>query len=107
MTGTSPKDATKLVEFPLIENYPPEDTLPKIGLCHYMIQLGKEHNDQRKRVTDRIWSKATYRLSEVVSSPGNQVIYYLADRPKRGYIKEELMFILKDTELPPNYVPKW
>ena len=61
---------------------------------------------QHKRATDRIWSKKTYRLSEVVLSPGNWVMYYLADEPERAFIKEELMLIAEDTELPPNFV-KW
>ena len=29
MIGMSPKDATELKEFPLVENYRPEDTLPE------------------------------------------------------------------------------
>ena len=71
-----PKDGTELKEVPLVnrENYPPEDSLPEDRLYCYLLQPGEEHNDQHKRATDRIWSKATYRLSEVVPSPGNQVI---------------------------------
>ena len=43
-------------QVPLIkqENYPPEDTLPEDGLYRYLLQLGEEHDDQRKRATDRI-----------------------------------------------------
>ena len=59
------------------------------------------------RTTDRIWSKKTYRLSEVASSPGNWVMYYLADGPKRTFMKEQLMLIPKDTKLPPDFVKKW
>ena len=53
--------------------------------------------NQHNRDTGRIWSKKTYRLSEVMSSSGNQVMF----------IKEELMLIPEDTELPPDYVQKW
>ena len=60
-TGMFLKDAIKLVEVPLVENYPPEDTLPKDGLYRYLLQPGKEQNNQCKRATDRVWSKATYR----------------------------------------------
>ena len=58
MIGMKPKDANKLKEVPLVnqENYAPEDTLPEDGLYHYFLQHGEEHDDQRKRVTDRIWS---------------------------------------------------
>ena len=59
------------------------------------------------RATDRIRSKKTYRLSEVVLSPGSQVLYYLADGPERAFVMEELMLSLEDTDLPPDYVQKW
>ena len=80
MIGMKPKDAIKLDEVPLVnrENYPEEDTLPEDGLYCYLLQPGEEHDGQRRRATDTIWSKATYRLREVVSSPGNYVMYYLS-----------------------------
>ena len=37
-------------------------------------------------------------------SPGNQITYYLADGLKRAFMKEELMLIPEDMELPPNFV---
>ena len=76
MTGIKPKEATELKKVPLVERYPPEDKLPEGGLCCYLLQLSEEHNDQHKKATDRIWSKKTYRLSKVVLSPGNPVMYY-------------------------------
>ena len=39
-----------------------------------------------------------------MSSPGNRVMYYFADGLERAFIKEELMFIPEDTELPLNFV---
>ena len=77
-------------EVPLSENYPPEDTLPEDGLYRYLLQHGEEHDDQRKRATDRIWSKETYRLREVVEDSGNQVIYYLSDGPERAFVSERV-----------------
>ena len=106
MTGISLKDAIELKKVPSVENYLPEDTLPKDGLYHYLLQPGEEHNDQPKRATDRIWSKKTYRLSEVMLSPCNQAMYYLADGPDQAFMKEELMLIPKDIELPPDFVQK-
>ena len=43
MTGMKPEDMIGLKEVPLIENYPPEDTLPEDGLYHYLLQPGEEH----------------------------------------------------------------
>ena len=70
----------------------------------YLLQPGEEHNGQRRRATDRIWSKGTYRLKEIVEDSGNRVMYYLKDSPDRAFLLEELMLIPEDTELPPDYV---
>ena len=71
------------------------------------MQPRKEHDDQRGRATDRIWSKASYRLREIVENPGNHVMYYLADGPEQAFVSEELMLIPEDTEVPPDYVQEW
>ena len=51
--------------------------------------------------------KKTYRLSEVMEKPGNRVIYYLQGGPERAFVKEELILVPEDTELPPDYVQGW
>ena len=78
------KDAIKLKEVPLVNrgSYPPEEVLPEDGLYRYLLQPDEEHDDQRCRATDRIWSKASYRLREIIENPGNCVMYYLLDRPE-------------------------
>ena len=76
-------------------------------MYRYLLQPGEEHDDQRRSTTDRIWSKASYRLREITENPGNHVMYYLADGPKRAFVSEELMLIPEDTELPPDYVQEW
>ena len=109
MIGMKPKDSIKLKEVPLVarESYPPEEVLPEDGLYQYILQPGEEHDDQRCRATDRIWSKASYRLSEIAENPGNHVMYYLLNGPKRAFVSEELMLIPEDTELPPDYAQEW
>ena len=73
MTGMKPNDAIKLDQVPLVnqEAYPPEEVLSKDGLYRYLLQPGEEHDDQRYRAMDRIWSKRTYRLREIIENPGN------------------------------------
>ena len=68
MTGMKPKNAIVLDQVPLVtrESYPPEEVLPEDGLYQYLLQPSEEHDDQRCRATDRIWSKGTYRLRKVV-----------------------------------------
>ena len=109
MIGMKPKDAIVLDQVPLVnrEAYPPEEVLPEDGLYRYLLQPGEEHGDQRRRATDRIWSKGTYRLREIVENPGNCVMYYLLDGSKRAFVSEEQMLIPEDTELPPDYVQEW
>ena len=71
MTGMKPNVAIKLNEVSLVkqEAYPPEEVLPEDGLYRYLLQPGEEHDDQRRRGTDRIWSKGTYRLREIIENP--------------------------------------
>ena len=38
---------------------------------------------------------------------GNRVMYYVKDEQGRAFMKEDLILIPEDTELPPNYVQKW
>ena len=77
MTVMPPRDAIKLKEVNLVESYPPDDTLPKDGLYCYLLRPGEEHDDQCMKAMDRIWSKKTYRLNEVMEDSGNWVMYYL------------------------------
>ena len=109
MIGMKPKDAIKLKEVPLVtrESYPPEEILPEDGLYRYLLRPGEEHNDQRRRATDRIWSKGTHRLREIIENPGNRVMYYFRDGPERAFVSKELMLIPEDTELPRNYIQEW
>ena len=109
MIGMKPKDAIKLKEVPLVnrEVYPPEEVLPEDGLYRYLLQPGEEHDDQRCRATDRIWSKVSYRLGEIAENLGNRVIYYLLNGPERAFVSEELMLIPEDKELPPDYIQDW
>ena len=109
MIGMKPKDAIKLNEVLLVsrESYHPEEVLPEDGLYRYLLQPSEEHNDQQCRATDRIWSKASYRLREITKNPDNRVMYYLADGPERAFVSEELMLIPEDAKLPPDYVQEW
>ena len=109
MIGMKPKDVIVLDQVPLVDQevYPPEDKLPEDGLYRYLLQPGEEHDDQRCRATDRVWSKGTYRLREIVEDAGNQVMYYMLDGPERAFVSDELMLIPEDTDLPPDYVQEW
>ena len=57
--GMKPKDAIKLDTVPLNKKYPDETVLPEDGLYRYLYQPGEQHEDQKRRATDFIWSKNT------------------------------------------------
>ena len=105
--GVKPKDAIKLDTAPLNKIYPKETVLPEDGLYSYLYQPGKQHGDQKRRATDLIWSKYTYRLDRIVQDPGNCVLYYLQDRLDRASVCEELMHVSEDTQVPPDRVSDW
>ena len=102
-----PKDVIKLDTIPLDKKYPEETILPKDGLYRYLYQPGEQHGDQKRRATDLIWSKNIYRLDQIVQDPENRVLYYLQDRPDRTFVREELMHVSEDTQVPPDWVSEW
>ena len=106
MTDIKPKDAVKPDTVPLDKTYPEETVLPEDGLYRYLYQPGEQHGDRKRRATDFIWSKNTYRLDRIVQEPGNRVLYYLQDGPNRAFVSEELMHVSQNTQLPPDWVSK-
>ena len=107
MIGMKPKDAIKLDNVPLDKKYPGETVLPEDGLYRYLYQPGEQHGDKKRRATDLIWSKNTYRLDRIVQDLGNRVLYYLQAGPDRAFVREELMHISEDTQVPPDWVSEW
>ena len=73
-------------------------------MYRYLHQPGEQHGDQKKRATDFIWSKYTYQLDQIVQEPSNRVLYYLQDGPDRAFMREELMHVSEDTQVPPDWV---
>ena len=106
--GTTPSKAIKLDNVTLnIKAYPKEDTLPVDGLYRHLYQPGELEGGQQRRATDMNWSWNTFRLDRVVEDPGQRVLYYLAEGPKRAFVREQLMLISEGTELPPDWVKGW
>ena len=107
MIGMKPKDAIKLDTVPLDKTYPKETVLPEDGLYRYLYQPGEQHGDQKRRATDLIWSKNTYRLDRIVQDPGNRVLYYLQDGPDRALVLEELMHVSEGTQVARDCFSEW
>ena len=87
--------------------YADEEILPLDGLYRYLLKPGEEHGDSSKRATDNNWSIDVFRLDRVIDGNENRAMYYLVDGPERSFVREELLLIPEDTELPPDYVQLW
>ena len=98
---TTPEKAIRLKEVKLHHEYPKEDVLPTDGLYRYLYQPGELEGGQQKRATDMVWSWNTFRLDRIIENPGQSVLYYLSG------VKEELMLIPEDSEVPTDHVKKW
>ena len=69
----------------------------------YLYQPG-ELEGGRRRATDPVWSLTVHRLGRSVTKPGEPVLYYLQDGTQRGFVREELLLVPPDTQLPPDGV---
>ena len=108
MLGMTPAKAVRLTSVELkVKPYPEEKVLPEDGLYRYLYQPGELEGGDRRRATDKIWSRNTFRLDRIVENLGQRVLYYLTDGPKRAFVREELMLIPENTEVSPEWVEEW
>ena len=77
-----------------------EKKLPPLINVRYLYQPG-ELEGGTKRATDPIWSLNVYQVVENKTKPNEPVVYYLSDGPKRGFVREELLVVPPNTQLPP------
>ena len=113
LTGKRPSDAIKAKT---VEQKPSsvvpdrpvglkEQKLPSgVSVC-YLYQPGKLEGG-RHCVTDPVWSLEVCWLGGSVTKPDDHVLYYLQDSPPRGFVREELLVVPPDTQLPPDGVLK-
>jgi transposase InsO family protein len=80
-----------------------EEKLPSELGYRYLYQPGELEGGQR-RATDPVWSLSIHRLGRAVTKSDEPVLYYLEDGPTRGFVREELLPVPADTELPPDGV---
>ena len=90
-----------------VKPYAREEIAPADGLYRYLFRPGELEGGQKRKATDMILSWDTFRIDRIVENPGQRVLYYLAEGPKRAFVREELMLVPDDTELPPDWVKEW
>ena len=78
----------------------PKKELPPLINVRYLYQPG-ELEGGTKRATDPIWSLKVYQGVENKTKPNEPVVYYLSDGSKRGFVREELLVVPPNTQLPP------
>ena len=77
-----------------------EKKLPPLIHVRYLYQPG-ELEGGTKRAIDPIWSLKVYQVVKNMTNPNGPVVYYLSDGPKRGFVREELLVVPPNTQLPP------
>ena len=107
LTGKTPLEAIKLPEVKHLSSSKsrPESLLPRGVKVRYLYQPGELEGGERRRATDPIWSLDFYEIRQVFNS--NPIVYYLhhgtnSPAPKRGFVREELLVVPDDTQLPPS-----
>ena len=111
LTGKKPSaaiKAKKVASNPSLPAHRPvglkEQKLPSDVGVRYLYQPGELEGGGRRRATDPVWSFEVHRLGRSVTKPGEPVVYYLEDGPARGFVREELLVVPRDTVLPPDGV---
>ena len=77
-----------------------EKKLPSDLSVRYLYQPG-ELEGGRRRATNPIWSLKVHEIEKIMVKPNAPVICYLSDGPKRWFVREELVVVPSDTQLPP------
>jgi len=77
-----------------------EKKLPPLISVRYLYQPG-ELEGGIKRATNPIWSLQVHQIERNVTKPDEPVVYYLSAGLKRGFVREELLVVPPNTQLPP------
>ena len=84
-----------------------EERLPYNSLVRYLLKPG-ELEGGRRRATDCNWSPQTYHIKKALVQKNQPILYWLiyenGNGPKRSFVREELMVIPHNIELPPDWV---
>ena len=79
-----------------------EKLLPPLVQVRYLYQPGELEGGTQKRATDPIWSLKVFSIERSFTKHEQPVLYYLRDGPKRGFVREELLVVPPNTQLPPE-----
>jgi hypothetical protein len=84
-----------------------EKRLPYNVSVRYLLEPS-DLEGKRRRAGDMNWSSSIYHIRESQIQKNQPVLYWLVDNnrngPERSFVREELLVIPDDTELPPQWV---
>ena len=97
MIDMKPKDAIKLDTVPLARHIQKKPYCSRMDCIDTFINLVNNMETKKDR-------QQTLLGDRIVQDPGNCVLYYLQDGPDRAFVREELMHVSEDTQVPPDWV---
>lgn len=111
MIGMKPVDAIKLKDAAQPQNKivlkrPIDATIRVRYLLYSVYAPGELEGGERRRATDSIWSLNVYDIDRVVRTEGWPALCHLkptisgSDAPKRNFVREELLVVPENTEMP-------
>ena len=105
LTGLKPSEAIKNKSVNVLPSVPIKEKnelrLPSNVNVRYLYQDGELEGGEKRRATDPIWSLDIYKIERTVMKPGEPIVYYLFGI-KRSFVRQELLVVPTDTELPPT-----
>ena len=79
-----------------------EQPLPSNVNVRYLYQPGELEGGERRRATDPIWSLDVYQIASIIDR--KPYLYYLTSGPSRAFVRQELLVIPSNTQLPPSRI---
>ena len=77
-----------------------ERILPHGVTVRHLYAPGEQEGGNTRRATDPIWSVDTFAIKKSIRKDGEPIVYYLqSERPKRGFVREELQIVPSETVL--------
>nr|CAG8472714.1 14232_t:CDS:2 [Entrophospora candida] len=85
-----------------------EKRLKKGDTVRYLLANGEWEGgmENQRRATDPVWSPTLFKIGKIVVTKNEPVLYYIDGEfaPKRGFVREELMHLTCEPDLPPQSI---
>lgn len=107
LIGMKPSEAIKKSTITVESSAPTKDknekSLPSNVFVRYLYEPGELEGGDKRRATDPIWSLDIYKIERSITKPDQPIVYYL-NGIKRGFVRQQLLVVPPNTELPPDKI---